>query len=92
MFKVCETRCDQCLFSKDAIVDSPRRRQVLAECEHEDQHFICHKHGHGDGEGGLVGENVCCRGFYDRDPGRTNLMRIAARLGMVEFVPFPKEG
>jgi hypothetical protein len=72
-------RCDQCLFSKDKIVSDTRMRQVLAECERKDQHFTCHK-------ATLCDEDACCRAFYDRDPMRTNLMRIAARLGVVRFV------
>jgi hypothetical protein len=90
-FKVCAERCDQCLFSKQAIVDNARRRQVLADCARRDTHFVCHKHGVGDDEE-LHGEDVCCRGFYDRDPMATNLMRIAARLGVVEFVEEPVRG
>jgi hypothetical protein len=84
-FKVCAERCDQCLFSKDAIVSNARRKQVLTDCARRDAHFICHKHGFGS-EDELHGENVCCRGFYDRNPMATNLMRIAHRLGAVEFV------
>jgi hypothetical protein len=84
-FKVCAERCDQCLFSKTPIVSDTRRKQVLRDCARRDTHFICHKHGHGAG-GELAGEDVCCRGFYDANPMRTNLMRIAHRLGAVEFV------
>jgi hypothetical protein len=87
-FKVCATRCDQCLFSREAIVGNARRRDVLEQCARNDSHFICHKHGVGS-EDELDGEDVCCRGFYDRNPGATNLMRIAGRLNMVEFVEFP---
>lgn len=87
-FKVCEERCDQCLFSKTPIVSDARRRQVLRDCAREDRHFVCHKHGTGDADG-LHGEDVCCRGFYDANPMRTNLMRIAHRLGAVEFVSLP---
>lgn len=75
MFKVMQERCDQCLFSKNKIVSAARKREVLAECARTDSHFICHKT-----------KGVCCRGFYDRDPGASNLMRIAGRLGAVEFV------
>lgn len=89
-FKVCAERCDQCLFSKTPIVSNARRRQVLDDCARRDTHFICHKHGHGS-EDELHGQDVCCRGFYDADPGRTNLMRIAGRLGAIEFVPFPDD-
>lgn len=87
-FKVCAERCDQCLFSKTPIVSNARRLDVLAECRRRDTHFICHKHATGTEE--LHGEDVCCRGFYDANPMGTNLMRIAARLGAVEFVDAPE--
>lgn len=83
-FKVAAERCDQCLFTKDAIVDSARRRNILSERARKDSHFICHKFT-------MVGEEACCRAFYDRDPGATNLMRIAGRLGVVEFVEPSRE-
>lgn len=82
-FKVAAKRCDQCLFSRDAIVSNARRKQVLGDCARRDTHFICHKFT-------LAGDAACCRAFYDRDPGATNLMRIAGRLGAVEFVPVPE--
>ena len=81
MFKVMAKQCDQCLFSKNKIVSDARKRQVLAECRRTDAHFICHK----------AEEDVCCRGFYNANPGASNLMRIASRLGAVEFVKEPKK-
>jgi hypothetical protein len=81
-FKVAAERCDQCLFSRDAIVDEKRRRGILRDCARGDKHFICHKFT-------MVGQEACCRAFYDRDPGATNLMRIAHRLNAVEFVELP---
>lgn len=84
-FRVFEKRCDQCLFSSAKIVSDDRREDVLATCQREDKHFVCHKAtvaGVGD---------VCCRAFYDHDPMMTNTMRIAHRLGVVRFVDFPKE-
>lgn len=79
-FKVCEKQCDQCLFSKAKIVSAARKREVLAECRRKDSHFICYK-----------SDDTCCRGFYDANPGATNLMRVAGRLGAVEFVQPSKE-
>ncbi len=74
-FKVCKEQCDQCLFSKHKIVSNARKREVLATCRQNDSHFVCHKT-----------KDVCCRGFYDANPAASNLMRIAGRLGAVEFV------
>ena len=87
MFRVCEKRCDECLFSNAKIVSDERKADVLDQCVRTDTHFVCHKHtirellreGVGDG-------NVCCRGFYDHDPAATSAMRIAGRLGIVVFV------
>jgi hypothetical protein len=77
MFKVCEQKCDQCLFTPDRIVSKARMQEILAECERKDIHFVCHK-------ATIEGEDVCCKGFYD---ARTSqLMRIAQRLNKVEFV------
>lgn len=78
MFKVYAERCDQCLFSKDKIVSDARRTQILKDCRRRDSHFICHK-----------SKDVCCRGFYDTQS--CNLIRIAGRLGAIEFVPVPTQ-
>lgn len=81
MFRVMQERCDQCLFSPDKIVSNARRAELLRECKSRDCHFICHK-------ASLAGgQDVCCRGFYDTQS--TNLIRIAGRLGCIEFVPVP---
>jgi hypothetical protein len=93
-FRVAAERCDECLFSKDAIVDNARRREILSDCARRDAHFICHKFTLAAMRLERDPENVgqtCCRGFYDRNPAATNLMRIAGRLGMVEAVPLPMD-
>jgi len=82
VFKVYETKCDQCLFSKDRIVSNSRRVEVLAECKRRDSHFICHK-------ATLLNQDVCCRGFFDTQTSQ--LIRIAGRLGAIEFVPLPPQ-
>lgn len=76
-FQVCEKPCDQCLFSKDRIVSEARMREILAGCARDDKHFVCHK-------ATIAGRDVCCRTFFDtRD---AQIIRIAGRLGMIEFV------
>lgn len=85
-FLVAEERCDQCLFTPERIVSSRRMAEVLAATDKADTFFICHRYTIDAGDGP---DNVCCRGFYDRDPRRTNLMRIADRLGVVRTVPLP---
>lgn len=77
VFKVMAEQCDQCLFSKSKIVSDLRRNQLLRDCAKKDAHFICHK-------ATEVGQEACCRVFFDTRS--TNLMRIARRLGAVEYL------
>ena len=77
MFQVCETKCDQCLFSKDRIVSKERMVQLIEQCKKDDTHFTCHKASN-------AGRDVCCRGFYDQYDSQ--MIQIAQRLNMVEFV------
>lgn len=85
-FRVCAKRCDQCLFSSAKVVGDERKADILRRCAEQDSHFICHKFSIAEG----TDSQVCCRGFYDADPAATNLMRIAGRLGAVEFVDLPE--
>lgn len=87
-FRVCKKRCDQCLFSSAKVVTDDRRAEILRICAERDTHFVCHKFTIAEGPD----SQVCCRGFYDANPGATNLMRIAERLGAVEFVDLPEPG
>ena len=79
MFKVCAEQCDQCLFTPNRIVSVKRMKQLLKQLAREDSYFECHKHT-------INQRSVCCRGDYNRNPHRTNLMRIAHRLNAVRFV------
>lgn len=76
-FKVCEEKCDQCLFTDNRIVRPGRVKEILKECRQKDSHFTCHK-------ASIAGGDVCCRGFYDTQTSQ--MIRIAQRLNMVEFV------
>ena len=78
-FLVCAERCHQCLFGPNKIVSEARKRELLKELERKDAYFECHIHT-------IAKRHVCCKGDYDRDPARTNLMRIAGRLGVVVYV------
>lgn len=75
--KVCEKKCDQCLFGKNKIVSNQRRKEILNNCVKTDSHFQCHK-------GTIVGEDIVCNGFYSSYS--TNLIRIMSRLGGIEMV------
>lgn len=84
MFEVMQKRCDRCLFGPDPIVTPERRRDIIHSLTEEENHFVCHHATIARGEGDRPG--VCCRADYDRNPARTNLMRIAGRLGAVRFI------
>jgi hypothetical protein len=77
MFKVKKECCDQCLFSKDAIVSNERRKDILKDCRSNDSHFVCHK-------ATIEGKDTCCKGFYESQT--SNMIRISQRLSMIEFV------
>ena len=74
MFKVCTTRCDQCLFSDQRIVSKRRMAEIIKDCRKKDSYFICHKY-----------EDVMCRGYYETQPA-PQMLRIANRLQMVTFI------
>ena len=77
MFKVKNQCCNECLFTKNAVVSNKRKKDILNGCKKNDNHFICHK-------ATIEGKDICCKGFYDSQT--CNLMRIAQRLDAVEFV------
>ena len=77
MFKVKKKCCGQCLFSKNKIVSDSRKANILKGCAANDNHFTCHK-------ATIENEDICCKGFYDTQS--SNMIRIASRLNMVEFV------
>lgn len=82
--QVCESKCDQCLFTPQRIVSKERFAEIVRDCRQEDRHFICHK-------GSLTGNDaLVCRGFFDTQTSQ--MIRIAGRLGLIEFVPVPVVG
>lgn len=81
--EVMAERCDQCLFGDSPVVSKARRKEIIAHLNRSDVHFNCHKATIARGH---EARGVCCRGDYERNPYRTNLMRIMARLGAITFV------
>jgi hypothetical protein len=75
--KICESRCNQCLFSKNKIVSNARRREILESCKKDDTYFQCHK-------GTLKGQQIACKGFYDAMPN--TYLQVAGRLNMLQPV------
>lgn len=77
VFPIMARRCDECLFSENAIVSNKRRKAILKDCQRADIHFECHK-------GTIAGEEICCRGFFETRS--TNLIRIAERLNRIIWI------
>ena len=84
--KVYETSCQNCLLSKDSIVSPQRRKEILSEITQTQSYFICHKSSM-NGEG--KESEICCRKFYDSLGHVSQMVRIAERLNVVDFVPQP---
>lgn len=79
MFKVMDRECDQCLFGPDKVVSDARRAELLRKCAANQRYFICHK-------ASAEGADICCAGFYENMGHRSQMVRIAERLGVVERV------
>ena len=77
--KVYKECCKNCLLSKDAIVSAKRRKDIIKNCAQEQSYFVCHKASMNDGD-------VCCKSFYDKLGHLSQMVRIAERLNVVQFI------
>lgn len=86
--------CETCIFRPgNPMMLSPRRVSgMVAECDRRDTHIICHDtidnaaNEEWDGlSRPMTDSEAVCRGYYDTGR-RSQLLRIAERLGMVEMV------
>ena len=77
--KVFKDPCKNCLLSPDAIVSAKRRKDIIKTCSREQSHFICHK-------ASMDGDDICCKTFYDNLGHTSQMIRIAQRLNVVQFV------
>lgn len=77
-FKVYQQPCRNCLFSKNRIVSEQRKRKIIETCIREQTYFVCHKSSETGGE-------ICCRNFYDKYGHFSQMIRIAERLGTIDF-------
>jgi hypothetical protein len=77
MLEIKKEQCDQCLFSKNRIVNAARMKEIISSCVRNDNHFECHK-------GTLDGKNIVCAGWYSRYTSQ--MIRIAGRLNVIKFV------
>lgn len=89
-FLVMNEACDQCLFSKDRIVDGKRMKQLLTEIVREGKYFVCHKStiaGYSD----PTADDVCCHDFYENYPDISAAARFARHYGLIRFVEIKEE-
>ena len=76
MFNVQAKACSTCIYRKDSPLDiAELEKQVADKYGGFKGHRICHH-----------SEDVCCRGFWNRNKDKFQLGQIAQRLGLVRFV------
>lgn len=76
VFKEC---CKNCLLSEDRIVSSKRAKEIIKGCAEKQTHFICHK-------ASMNNEEIVCKKYFDTLGHQSQMIRIAERLNMVEYV------
>lgn len=74
--------CKNCLLSDDRIVSLERAKQIIEDCKKDQNYFICHK-------ASMENKEIVCKKFYDELGQHSQMIRIAERLNMVEFVEQP---
>lgn len=82
MLKVYKNCCKNCLISKDRIVSPARAKQILNDCAKEQNYFVCHK-------ASIEEKEIVCSTFYKTLGYKSQMVRIAQRLNMVEFIEQP---
>lgn len=81
VFKEC---CKNCLLSADAIVSPKRRKEIVNECVRKQTHFQCHK-------ATMQDKDILCKSYFDKFGHHSQMVRIAERLNMIEFVEQPDQ-
>ena len=79
MLKVYKECCHNCLLTKDRIVSPKRAKYLLEEIAEKQSYFVCHK-------ASMNGEEIVCKNFFDKLGHQSQLIRIAERLNVVQFV------
>jgi len=77
VFKEC---CKNCLLSEDRIVSPKRVKGIIKDCVEKQTHFICHKATLKDDE------EIVCSAFFKTMGHKSQMVRIAERLNVLEFV------
>jgi hypothetical protein len=83
MLKVYKECCNNCLLSEDRIVSPKRAKEIIKDCVANQTHFICHK-------ASIDDEEIVCSKFYNTLGQNSQLIRIAQRLDVIEFVEQPE--
>ena len=65
--------------SKDRIVSPKIAKDLLNEIKEKQSYFVCHK-------ASMNGEEIVCRKFFDKLGHQSQMIRIAERLNVVQFV------
>lgn len=84
MMKVYKECCKNCLLSPDSIVSPTRRKEIIQECVKKQTHFQCHK-------ATIEGKDILCKTFFDKLGHHSQMVRIAERLNMIEYVEQPNQ-
>lgn len=77
--KVYKSCCKNCLLSEDRIVSPKRAKEIIKGCVQEQSYFTCHK-------ATIEGKEIMCCNFYESLGHKSQLVRIAERLGAIEFI------
>ena len=80
------TKCGNCLYSKNRIVDGARARQLTADTRAEDgSSFICHR--------SMVSDEpeAICAEWFEHFGGEDPIFRLAIAMGIIERVEVDDE-
>ena len=80
--RVYSSSCKNCLLTKNRLVSPQRAKDILSGCKENQTHFICHK-------ATMEDEEIVCSTFYTKLGEHSQMVRIAKRLNMIEFVEQP---
>lgn len=75
--------CKNCLLSPDRIVSPKRSKEIIQDCVKKQTHFQCHK-------ATQEGKDIMCKSFFDKFGFYSQMVRIAERLNMIEYVDQPE--
>jgi len=81
--KICEKRCDQCLFSDAKIVSEDRKKDLIRDLIQKGMYFECHK-------GTIANEPMMCKGWYDKYIPQDSITKLCFDIGKYEFSKIPE--